>query len=239
MDRRPEPRTRSRQTKLRRGPGSPFCLVEQGYGVCGARDERAHAGRQQQLVDQLGHDVLPRSGSGKTTTGSRNFGSATACGPLGFYCPDEGRPRGNTRSITIGVSWPRNFGQKAVQNQCPGLAWIRFVNRRPGVRDPHPAPVKSNAYSDFHGRLIKQFPPKAHSRAHRSPLARYFGFPARLAHARQSLWPVAQFCRRRIAEIHDYFRNRSEGLRDLTRFFNLHCGELQNHPRTWTGLKLQ
>ena len=28
MDRRPEPRTRSRQTKLRRGPGSPFCLVE-------------------------------------------------------------------------------------------------------------------------------------------------------------------------------------------------------------------
>jgi hypothetical protein len=42
--------------------------VEQGYGVCGARDERAHAGQQQQLVDQLGHDVLPRSGSGKTTT---------------------------------------------------------------------------------------------------------------------------------------------------------------------------
>src|SRR6266446_2765807 len=68
MDGRPEPRTRSRQTKLRRGPGSPFCLVEQGYGVCGARDERAHAGQQQQLVDQLGHDVLPRSGSGKTTT---------------------------------------------------------------------------------------------------------------------------------------------------------------------------
>src|SRR2546427_4047244 len=78
MDRRPEPRTRSRQTKLRRGSGSPFCLVEQGYGVCGARDERAHAGQQQQLVDQLGHDVLSRSGSGKTTTGSRNFGSATA-----------------------------------------------------------------------------------------------------------------------------------------------------------------
>jgi hypothetical protein len=54
MDRRPEPRTRSRQTKLRRGPGSLFCcLVEQGYGVCGARDERPHAGQQQQLVDQL------------------------------------------------------------------------------------------------------------------------------------------------------------------------------------------
>jgi hypothetical protein len=51
--------------------------VEQGYGVCGARDERAHAGQQQQLVDQLDHEVLPRSGSGKTTTGSRNFGSAT------------------------------------------------------------------------------------------------------------------------------------------------------------------
>jgi hypothetical protein len=42
--------------------------VEQGYGVCDASDERAHAGQQQQLVDQLGHDVLPRSGSGKTTT---------------------------------------------------------------------------------------------------------------------------------------------------------------------------
>jgi hypothetical protein len=53
--------------------------VEQGYGVCGARDERAHAGQQQQLVDH-GHDVIPGSGSGKTTTGSRNFGSATACG---------------------------------------------------------------------------------------------------------------------------------------------------------------
>jgi hypothetical protein len=61
--------------------GSPFCLVEQGYGVCGARDERAHAAQQQQLVDQLVHDVLPRSGSGKTTTGSRNFGSAMTCGP--------------------------------------------------------------------------------------------------------------------------------------------------------------
>jgi hypothetical protein len=43
-----------------RGPGSPFCLVEQGYGVCGARDERPHAGQQQQLVDQLVHDVLPQ-----------------------------------------------------------------------------------------------------------------------------------------------------------------------------------
>ena len=80
-ERRRSPRTRSRQTKLRRGPGSPFCLVEQGYGVCGARDERAHAGQQQQLVDQLGHDVLPRSGSGKTTTGSRNFGSASPSPP--------------------------------------------------------------------------------------------------------------------------------------------------------------
>jgi hypothetical protein len=34
-------------------------LVEQGYGVCGARDERPHAGQQQQLVDQLGHDCPP------------------------------------------------------------------------------------------------------------------------------------------------------------------------------------
>jgi hypothetical protein len=34
--------------------------VEQGYGVCGARDERPHAGQQQQLVDQLVHDVLPQ-----------------------------------------------------------------------------------------------------------------------------------------------------------------------------------
>jgi hypothetical protein len=56
MDGRPELRTRSRQTKLRRGSGSPVCLVEQGYGICGARDEPAHAGQQQQLVDQLGHD---------------------------------------------------------------------------------------------------------------------------------------------------------------------------------------
>ena len=56
MDGRPELRTRSRQTKLRRGPSSSFCLVEQGYGICGARDEPAHAGQQQQLVDQLGHD---------------------------------------------------------------------------------------------------------------------------------------------------------------------------------------
>ena len=60
MDTRPGPRTRSLQTKLRRGPGSPFCLVEQGYGVCGARDERPHAGQQQQLVDQLVHDVFPQ-----------------------------------------------------------------------------------------------------------------------------------------------------------------------------------
>jgi hypothetical protein len=33
--------------------------VEQGYGICGARDEPAHAGQQQQLVDQLGHDSPP------------------------------------------------------------------------------------------------------------------------------------------------------------------------------------
>jgi hypothetical protein len=30
--------------------------VEQGYGVCGTRDERPHTGQQQQLVDQVGHD---------------------------------------------------------------------------------------------------------------------------------------------------------------------------------------
>jgi hypothetical protein len=70
-ERRRSPRTRSRQTKLRRGPGSPFCLVEQGYGVCGARDERAHAGQQQQLVDQLGNDVL----LGAAITCDRSFGS--------------------------------------------------------------------------------------------------------------------------------------------------------------------
>jgi hypothetical protein len=82
MDGRPEPRTRSRQTKLRRGPSSAFCLVEQGYGICGARDEPAHAGQQQQLVDQLGHDSPPPGvAPAKTTTGSRNFGSATTCGP--------------------------------------------------------------------------------------------------------------------------------------------------------------
>ncbi len=34
--------------------------MEQGYGVCGARDERPHAGQQQQLVDQLVHDVFPQ-----------------------------------------------------------------------------------------------------------------------------------------------------------------------------------
>src|SRR6266550_3294554 len=44
------------------GRSIPFA-VEQGYGVCGARDERALAGQQQQLVDQLGHDVLPRNGA--------------------------------------------------------------------------------------------------------------------------------------------------------------------------------
>src|SRR5439155_4156016 len=57
-----------------------FALLLSGAGLrrmWRARDERPHAGQQQQLVDQLGHDVLPRSGSGKTTTGSRNFGSAT------------------------------------------------------------------------------------------------------------------------------------------------------------------
>src|SRR5580704_7555938 len=113
MDRRPEPRTRSRQTKLRRGPGSPFCLVEQGYGVCGARDERPHAAQQQQLVDQLGHDVLPRSGSGKTTTGSRHFGSATACGPLGFIVlmrGDHGEPQAPSTGALFGT--PARWGLK-------------------------------------------------------------------------------------------------------------------------------
>jgi hypothetical protein len=87
-----------------RGPGSPFCLVEQGYGVCGARDERPHAAQQQQLVDQLGHDVLPRSGSGKTTTGSRHFGSATACGPLGFIALMRG-DHGSPKLPRLGLSW--------------------------------------------------------------------------------------------------------------------------------------
>ena len=90
--------------KLRRGPGSPFCLVEQGYGVCGARDERSHASQQQQLVDQLGHDVLPRSGSGKTTTWSRNFGSATACGPLDFIALMRG-DHGEPQAPSTGLSW--------------------------------------------------------------------------------------------------------------------------------------
>ena len=39
---------------------SPLCLVEQGYGVCGTRDERPHTGQQQQLVDQVGHDGPPQ-----------------------------------------------------------------------------------------------------------------------------------------------------------------------------------
>jgi len=79
--------------------GSRLCSLRAILGIAasaGARDERAHAGQQQQLVDQLGHDVLPRSGSGKTTTGSRNFGSATACGPLGFIAlmrGDHGEPQ--------------------------------------------------------------------------------------------------------------------------------------------------
>jgi|SRR3954447_8879052 hypothetical protein len=34
-------------------------LVEEAYGVCGARDEPAHAGQQQQLVNQLDHDSPP------------------------------------------------------------------------------------------------------------------------------------------------------------------------------------
>jgi hypothetical protein len=35
--------------------------LEQGYGVCGARDEPAHAGKQQQFVNELGHDVLRKA----------------------------------------------------------------------------------------------------------------------------------------------------------------------------------
>ena len=81
MDRRPEPRTRSRQTKLRRGPGSPFCLVEQGYGVCGARDERPHAGQQQQLVDQLVHDVLPQGRLRQNHNWEQELWFPMTCGP--------------------------------------------------------------------------------------------------------------------------------------------------------------
>jgi hypothetical protein len=95
MDRRPEPRTRSRQTKLRRGPGSPFCLVEQGYGVCGARDERAHAAQQQQLVDQLGHDCPPQGRFRQNHNWEQElwFRDGMRTDRWGFYCPDEGRPR--------------------------------------------------------------------------------------------------------------------------------------------------
>jgi hypothetical protein len=71
------PCSSARQRRFTAELASGFCLVEQGYGVCGARDESAHAGQQQQLVD-LGHGVLPRSGCGKTTTGSSIFGSAAA-----------------------------------------------------------------------------------------------------------------------------------------------------------------
>src|SRR5262245_66334461 len=119
MDRRPEPRTRSQQTKLRRGSGSPFCLVEQSYGVCGAHDERTHAGQQQQLVDQLGHDVLPRNGSGKTTTGSRNFGSATACGPLGFIALMRATT-GSPKLPRLGLSWfERTQGTAPIARNAP------------------------------------------------------------------------------------------------------------------------
>jgi hypothetical protein len=131
-ERRLSPRTRSRQTKLRREPGSPFCLVEQGYGVCGARDERAHAGQQQQLVDQLGHDVLPRSGSGKTTTGSRNFGSATACGPLGFIALMRGRPRGAPSSLDWGSPGSRGHkGPRRSPGTPPRLAFCRRASMFP------------------------------------------------------------------------------------------------------------
>ena len=135
-----EPRTRSRQTKLRRGPGSPFCLVEQGYGVCGARDERPHAGQQQQLVDQLGHDVLPRSGSGKTTTGSRNFGSATACGPLGFIALIRATT-GSPKLPRLGLSWFEGTqGTAPIARNAPArLAFCRSASMFAGMLRSLPA----------------------------------------------------------------------------------------------------
>jgi hypothetical protein len=45
----------------------------------------------------LAMTVLPRSGSGKTTTGSRNFGSATACAPLCFIA----LMRGETGALLV------------------------------------------------------------------------------------------------------------------------------------------
>ena len=89
-----------------------------------ARDERAHAAQQQQLVDQLGHDVLPRSGSGKTTTGSRNSGSAMflicerdGMRTAGFYCPDEGRLR--CLLVALQAAGPLRIGYGA----SPWVAW--------------------------------------------------------------------------------------------------------------------
>jgi hypothetical protein len=82
MDRRPD----------RRGP--PFCLVEQGYGVCGARDERPHAGQQQQLVDQLVHDVLPQERLRQNHNWGQELWFRDGMRTAGFYAPDEGATRG-------------------------------------------------------------------------------------------------------------------------------------------------
>jgi hypothetical protein len=54
------------------GPGSPFCLVEQGYG---ATNVPMQVSSSNSFIS-LSMTSSPRSGSGKTTTGSRNFGSA-------------------------------------------------------------------------------------------------------------------------------------------------------------------
>jgi hypothetical protein len=71
--------------EIRSSPQSTLLhLVEQGYGVCGARDEPAHAGKQQQFVNELGHDILPGAGPpAKVTTGSGNFGSSGMVGTEG------------------------------------------------------------------------------------------------------------------------------------------------------------
>ena len=56
-------------------PNCPLSPVEQDYARSDARDERAHAGEQQQFFDEADpcHDVLPRTGSGEYQKGAETL----------------------------------------------------------------------------------------------------------------------------------------------------------------------
>jgi hypothetical protein len=130
MDRRPEPRTRSRQTKLWRGPGSPFCLVEQGYGVCGARDERPHAGQQQQLVDQLVHDVLPQGRLRQNHNWEQELWFPMTCGPGASLRSHTAVFPGPITGVelpgsNLGEQWPSRLVATAAENRLSIQNWFR------------------------------------------------------------------------------------------------------------------